>query len=39
MARWREHLFAAMSRHAQKPAEFFRLPVNRVIELGQRVEI
>ena len=39
MARWREHLFAAMSRHAQKPAEFFKLPVNRVIELGQRVEI
>jgi KUP system potassium uptake protein len=39
MARWRDHLFAAMSRHAQKPAEFFKLPVNRVIELGQRVEI
>jgi KUP system potassium uptake protein len=39
MAQWREHLFAAMSRHAQRPAEFFRLPVNRVVELGQRVEI
>jgi KUP system potassium uptake protein len=39
MARWREHLFAAMSRHAQKPSEFFKLPVNRVVELGQRVEI
>jgi KUP system potassium uptake protein len=39
MARWREHLFAAMSRHAQRPAEFFKLPVNRVIELGQNVEI
>jgi KUP system potassium uptake protein len=39
MVRWRKHLFAAMSRHAQKPAEFFKLPVNRVIELGQRVEI
>ncbi|HET9524509.1 MAG TPA: potassium transporter Kup [Terrimicrobiaceae bacterium] len=39
MTRWRGHLFAAMSRHAQKPAEFFKLPVNRVIELGQRVEI
>jgi KUP system potassium uptake protein len=39
MTRWRGQLFAAMSRHAQKPAEFFKLPVNRVIELGQRVEI
>ena len=39
MPRWREHLFAAMSRHAQKPAEFFKLPANRVIELGQQVEI
>ena len=26
MSRWREHLFAGMSRHAQKPAEFFKLP-------------
>ena len=39
MARWREHLFVAMSRHAQRPAQFFKLPVNRTIELGQRVEI
>jgi KUP system potassium uptake protein len=39
MARWREHLFAAMSRHTQRPAEFFKLPVNRTIELGGRVEI
>ena len=39
MARWREHLFVAMSRHAQRPAEFFKLPVNRIVELGGRVEI
>ena len=39
MARWREHLFVAMSRHAQRPAEFFKLPFNRTIELGGRVEI
>jgi KUP system potassium uptake protein len=39
MTRWRKFLFAAMSRHAQRPAEFFKLPVNRTIELGQRVEI
>jgi KUP system potassium uptake protein len=39
MARWHKFLYAAMSRHAQRPAEFFKLPVNRTIELGQRVEI
>ena len=39
MARWREHLFVALSHHAQTPAEFFKLPINRVVELGGRVEI
>jgi KUP system potassium uptake protein len=39
MARWREHFFVAMSRHAQRPVEFFKLSVNRTIELGGRVEI
>jgi len=39
MAPWREHLFAAMSRIAATPMSTFRLPVNRVIELGSQVEI
>jgi KUP system potassium uptake protein len=39
MAGWREHLFIAMSHHAQRPAEFFKLPFNRTIELGGRIEI
>jgi K+ transporter len=39
MARWREHLFVAMTQHAQRPAEFFKLPVTRTIELGGQVEI
>jgi KUP system potassium uptake protein len=39
MARWREHLFVAMSHHAQRPAEFFKLPVTRTSELGGQVEI
>ena len=39
MARWREHLFAAMTRNAEQPMTFFRLPVNRVVELGSQVEI
>jgi KUP system potassium uptake protein len=39
MAIWREHLFAWMSRSAQSPMEFFKIPPNRVIELGTQVEI
>ena len=39
MARWRDHLFAAMSRNAGNVAEFFCLPDNAVIELGTRVQI
>ena len=39
MARWREHLFALASRLAQQPASYFHIPVGRVIELGQQVEI
>ncbi len=39
MARWREALFAGMSRNAGSVADFFRLPNNCVIELGTRVQI
>ena len=39
MAVWREKLFAWMMRNAATPMEFFRLPTNRVVELGSQVEI
>lgn len=39
MALWREKLFSFMARNAQSPADFFRLPANRVVELGMHVEI
>lgn len=39
MARWREHLFSFASKLAQQPATYFQIPVGRVIELGQQVEI
>ncbi|HJZ12882.1 MAG TPA: KUP/HAK/KT family potassium transporter, partial [Acidobacteriota bacterium] len=39
MARWREKLFAFMTTNASRPTEFFRLPPNRVIELGMQIEI
>ncbi|MDB5841654.1 MAG: potassium transporter Kup [Herminiimonas sp.] len=39
MAHWREVFFAAMSRNARDAADYFRVPTNRVIELGTQVEI
>ncbi len=39
MARWREVLFAWMSRNAQAAADYFRIPPNRVVELGTQIEI
>jgi KUP system potassium uptake protein len=39
MAIWREHLFSWMLRNAESAMEFFRLPTNRVVELGSQVEI
>jgi KUP system potassium uptake protein len=37
--RWRKTLFAFMSRNAGNPADYFGLPVNRVVELGAQIEI
>lgn len=39
MARWREQLFAFMLKNANGNLRFFKLPVNRVIELGTQVEM
>ena len=39
MAIWREKLFAWMLRNAESAMEFFKLPSNRVVELGSQVEI
>jgi len=39
MAIWRERLFAWMMRNAASAMEFFRLPTNRVVELGSQLEI
>jgi len=39
MSRWREQLFLALSRNAMNAAEFFKIPANRVIEMGTRIEI
>ena len=39
MAIWREKLFSWMLRNAESAMEFFRLPTNRVVELGSQLEI
>lgn len=39
LASWRKHLFALMARNAQSATAYFRLPPNRVVELGMQVEI
>jgi KUP system potassium uptake protein len=39
MSLWRERLFAWMLRNAESAMEFFKLPPNRVIELGSQLEI
>lgn len=37
MAKWRENLFFFLSRNASRPTQYYRLPPNRVIELGMQV--
>jgi KUP system potassium uptake protein len=39
MAIWREKLFSWMLRNSATAMEFFRLPTNRVVELGSQLEI
>jgi KUP system potassium uptake protein len=39
LALWRERLFRVMAQNSQSATAFFRLPANRVVELGMQVEI
>ena len=39
MVKWRERLFLSLSRNAMNAADFFKIPANRVIEMGTRIEI
>jgi KUP system potassium uptake protein len=39
MVRWRKMLFAFMSRNARPAILFFRIPPNRVVELGTQIEL
>jgi KUP system potassium uptake protein len=39
MALWRENVFATMAQNAESAMRFFKLPTNRVVELGTQIEI
>jgi KUP system potassium uptake protein len=39
MALWRERLFALLSKNARRATKFFRLPTDRVCELGSEIEL
>ena len=39
MARWRERIFALMSRNSQRATTFFRIPADRVMEIGSQIEL
>jgi KUP system potassium uptake protein len=39
MALWREKLFAWMLKNSESAMEFFRLPTNRVVELGSQLRM
>jgi KUP system potassium uptake protein len=39
MALWREKLFAWMARNAGSAMSFFKIPTNRVVELGTQIEL
>lgn len=39
MVKWRERLFAFLSRNAQTATAFFEIPPGQVVELGVRVEL
>jgi KUP system potassium uptake protein len=39
MALWRERLFAWLMTSSESAMEYFKLPSNRVVELGSQVRI
>ena len=39
MMKWREWIFIMMSKNAMNATEFYKIPTNRVVEMGTRIEI
>jgi KUP system potassium uptake protein len=36
---WRRHLFAFMARNASRSTRFYKIPPNRVVEMGMQMEL
>jgi KUP system potassium uptake protein len=39
MSTWRKKLFLTLARNAASPVEYFRLPDNRTVTIGERIEL
>ncbi len=39
MGNWRKKLFLSLARNASSPVEYFRLPGNRTVTMGERIEL
>ena len=39
MAAWRKRLFLAIAHNAATPIEYFRLPDNRTVTMGERIDL
>jgi len=39
MQRWRRAIFAFMARNGTRSTKFFKIPPNRVVEMGMQVEL
>jgi KUP system potassium uptake protein len=39
MSRWRKKLFLTMAHNAANPAQYFRLPDNRTVTMGERIDL
>lgn len=39
MMKWRQWLYAALARNAQAAGIFYKIPVNRIVEMGMQIEI
>jgi KUP system potassium uptake protein len=39
MAVWREKLFALLGRNAARASEYYSLPADRVVELGEQISL
>jgi KUP system potassium uptake protein len=39
MSRWRQHVFSFMTRNSQRAATFFKIPPDRVMEIGAQIQL